>query len=591
LNGIEHDYQMLGLEPGASGVEIKQAYRDLVIVWHPDRFSGNSRLQKVATEKLKEINLAYKKLMEYVENSWCENLFGFEDEEFTREDGDSADAQPNSQNPETPDWFEEGGEFTIKDGDSADAQPNSQNPETPDRPEKEKEFTMEGGHAADAQLNSEDPETRDWLDSGYDSLKHGRLEEAISCFDKALEINPRLAKTWTTKGLILEKLGKLQEGLECFERALEIDQRHEDSWVAKGNILYSLFKNQEALDCYDHALAINPKNAEVWYRRWVTLQRVEKFQKIPDSIGEALEMDQASGGAWYYQKAFGSEELQHTFSYRRPYLLGAETERSWHMPNDLIGDLSEVRLFNIVKALVDGRKSGMVSIEGKDAAELYIQGGLIVHGKINTLVGEEAILAIMDLNEGRVRFNWQLSPEKQTVRRSTEQLISIWAQREDEWRKVRKVMTSSNDIFSIVVDSGGKDRTIPAEQWGVLALCNGMRTVSEIIHALNWDEFKTIDTIYQLVKAGLLEKVEAPQPLKKKLIGKDFFPALERELRKVIGPIAPIIIEKKLMEFGDTKDSLPFDHALAFIETVGEEIPDDQGREEFKKEVIKFFSL
>ena len=88
-----------------------------------------------------------------------------------------------------------------------------------------------------------------------------------------------------------------------------------------------------------------------------------------------------------------------------------------------------------------------------------------------------------------------------------------------------------------------------------------------------------------------MEKVEAPQPLKKKLIGKDFFPALERELRKVIGPIAPIIIEKKLMEFGDTKDSLPFDHALAFIETVGEEIPDDQGREEFKKEVIKFFSL
>ena len=66
MNGIEHHYQVLGLEPGASGVEIKQAYRDLVIVWHPDRFPGNLRLQEMATEKLKEVNLAYKELIEYV---------------------------------------------------------------------------------------------------------------------------------------------------------------------------------------------------------------------------------------------------------------------------------------------------------------------------------------------------------------------------------------------------------------------------------------------------------------------------------------------------------------------------------------------
>ena len=53
------DYEILHLKPGASLAEIQQAYRDLVKVWHPDRFSSDPRLQEIANEKLKEINDAY----------------------------------------------------------------------------------------------------------------------------------------------------------------------------------------------------------------------------------------------------------------------------------------------------------------------------------------------------------------------------------------------------------------------------------------------------------------------------------------------------------------------------------------------------
>lgn len=56
---INRCIEMLGLKPGASQEEVNQAYRDLVNVWHPDRFVGNPRLQKKAEEKVKEINAAY----------------------------------------------------------------------------------------------------------------------------------------------------------------------------------------------------------------------------------------------------------------------------------------------------------------------------------------------------------------------------------------------------------------------------------------------------------------------------------------------------------------------------------------------------
>jgi hypothetical protein len=56
---IEVCYQTLALEPGASQSEIQQAYKDLVRIWHPDRFSDDPRLQAKVEQQLKQINAAY----------------------------------------------------------------------------------------------------------------------------------------------------------------------------------------------------------------------------------------------------------------------------------------------------------------------------------------------------------------------------------------------------------------------------------------------------------------------------------------------------------------------------------------------------
>ena len=51
--------EVLALRPGATPVQIKEAYRDLVKVWHPDRFGSDARLGAKAEEKLQRINEAY----------------------------------------------------------------------------------------------------------------------------------------------------------------------------------------------------------------------------------------------------------------------------------------------------------------------------------------------------------------------------------------------------------------------------------------------------------------------------------------------------------------------------------------------------
>ncbi|BBD67298.1 heat shock protein DnaJ domain-containing protein [Nostoc commune NIES-4072] len=58
---INHAYEILGLEPGASQAQLKRAYRQLVKIWHPDRFLEQKQKQE-AEEKIKSINSAYNKL-------------------------------------------------------------------------------------------------------------------------------------------------------------------------------------------------------------------------------------------------------------------------------------------------------------------------------------------------------------------------------------------------------------------------------------------------------------------------------------------------------------------------------------------------
>ena len=63
-------YRILEVRPGASPDEIKEAYLDLVKVWHPDRLQDeHPRLRQKAEEKLKQLNLAYARLIEHVSHA------------------------------------------------------------------------------------------------------------------------------------------------------------------------------------------------------------------------------------------------------------------------------------------------------------------------------------------------------------------------------------------------------------------------------------------------------------------------------------------------------------------------------------------
>jgi|GEM_PF-5141681 len=62
MESLEESLDILGLADGASWEEINVAYKDLVRVWHPDRFQSDERLRKRAEEQTRLLNAALETL-------------------------------------------------------------------------------------------------------------------------------------------------------------------------------------------------------------------------------------------------------------------------------------------------------------------------------------------------------------------------------------------------------------------------------------------------------------------------------------------------------------------------------------------------
>ena len=72
------------------------------------------------------------------------------------------------------------------------------------------------------------------ITKAYALYNLGRYEEAIKCYDKALEIDEKYVNAWNNKGNALCNLGKYDEAIECYDKALEIDDKFVDAWNNKG---------------------------------------------------------------------------------------------------------------------------------------------------------------------------------------------------------------------------------------------------------------------------------------------------------------------------------------------------------------------
>ena len=62
-------------------------------------------------------------------------------------------------------------------------------------------------------------------------LDDGYYDKALNLFEQAILINQKDPDLWNLKGIALRSLGRYDEAIECFNKSLEIDPRDKNaSW-------------------------------------------------------------------------------------------------------------------------------------------------------------------------------------------------------------------------------------------------------------------------------------------------------------------------------------------------------------------------
>lgn len=147
--------------------------------------------------------------------------------------------------------------------------------------------------------------TRALCGKGTMLKKLGRMTEALISFDRALEIDPRSAEAWDGRGCVVANRGDLAEAMRCFDRALELAPRSVRAWVDKANVLYHRGELEKALTCLDQALGYAPDDTLAVMIKGMTLAGLGRMDEALALLNRAIELSRTD--TEYWSSAWGAK--------------------------------------------------------------------------------------------------------------------------------------------------------------------------------------------------------------------------------------------------------------------------------------------
>jgi tetratricopeptide (TPR) repeat protein len=98
------------------------------------------------------------------------------------------------------------------------------------------------------------------------------------------------AGSWIDKGNTLFIQKKFEEALDCYNKAIEFYPQCAPAWNNKATCLINLNRDEDAIDAFDRVLEIDPQDAHVWYFKALVLERLGYYVKANFAVTKAKEL-------------------------------------------------------------------------------------------------------------------------------------------------------------------------------------------------------------------------------------------------------------------------------------------------------------
>ncbi len=119
----------------------------------------------------------------------------------------------------------------------------------------------------------------------------GRVGEAISCYDRALTLEPGLDDARYNRAIALETLGRVDEAIEQFERVLRQNPDYAKAHNNLGNIFLSRGRTDEAVEQFRRAAQLEPSLEVAHYNLGNAMLSLERYDEAVLCFRKALELE------------------------------------------------------------------------------------------------------------------------------------------------------------------------------------------------------------------------------------------------------------------------------------------------------------
>jgi protein O-GlcNAc transferase len=119
----------------------------------------------------------------------------------------------------------------------------------------------------------------------------GLLDEAITHYQKAIELDPSFAEAYYNLGIALKGKGEIDEAITYYQKAIEINPFSAKAYYSFGNALKGKGQLDEAISYYQKAIELNPSFAAAYCNLGITLKEKGRLDEAISCYQTAIKLN------------------------------------------------------------------------------------------------------------------------------------------------------------------------------------------------------------------------------------------------------------------------------------------------------------
>lgn len=133
------------------------------------------------------------------------------------------------------------------------------------------------------------------LTAGDKYYKNRNYKEALSPYEKALDINPSNKELLLKLGNIYKNDKNLQKSGEYYRKAISCDDKYTDAWFNLGLVYANTNKLNDAIDCFNKVIAIDNKYTYAYYALGLAYEYEHNNTRAVENYKKYVKLEQDQG--------------------------------------------------------------------------------------------------------------------------------------------------------------------------------------------------------------------------------------------------------------------------------------------------------